>query len=59
MNGSDTQPPREDATMLIVEALNDGSLAGLASSHLMKRQLLAIRGLPETHGPSISQVSGP
>jgi hypothetical protein len=46
MNRPDTQSFDEDATMPIVEMLNDGSLAGLATYHLVKRQLLEIRGLP-------------
>jgi hypothetical protein len=58
MKRSDTQCPNDDATMPIVETLNDGSLAGLATYHLVRRQLLEIRGLPETRGPSISQMSG-
>ncbi len=51
MNRSDIQLTHKDATMPIVETLKDGSRAGLATYHLLKRQLLEIRGLPEIPEP--------
>jgi hypothetical protein len=52
MNRSNTQACDEDASMTMVEALRDGSLAGFATYHLLKTQLLEIRCLPETPDPS-------
>ena len=36
--------------MMMLSGLLDGSLHGLATYHLLKADLLAIRGLPETPG---------
>jgi hypothetical protein len=43
-----------DATMMMLSGLLDGSLCGLATYHLLKADLLAIRGLPETPSRPIS-----
>jgi hypothetical protein len=39
--------PEDDTTLEMLEAVHDGSLAGLAGYHLLRRQLRAIRALPE------------
>jgi hypothetical protein len=41
-------PSEPDATMTMLGRLLDGSLRGLATHHLLKADLLMIRGLPET-----------
>ncbi len=46
--------PEPDATLAMLGKLLDGSLRGLASYHLLKADLLVIRGLPET---PIRQIS--
>ncbi|MBV9336503.1 MAG: hypothetical protein JO243_11480 [Solirubrobacterales bacterium] len=51
MNYSATHADDADATMTMVDALRDGSVAGFATYHLLKTQLLEIRGLPETRHP--------
>ncbi|MBV8999538.1 MAG: hypothetical protein JO304_10780 [Solirubrobacterales bacterium] len=52
MNDCTTQAYDGDPTMTMVHALNDGSLTGLATHHLMKMQLLELRSLPETPDPA-------
>lgn len=44
-NGVRAEP---DATMTMLSRLLDGSLCGLATYHLLRADLLMIRGLPET-----------
>jgi hypothetical protein len=44
--GGDRSEP--DATMTMLSGLLDGSLSGLATYHLLRAELLIIRGLPET-----------
>lgn len=36
-----------DQTLCMLEVVADGSVAGLATYHLLKMQLLGIRNLPE------------
>jgi hypothetical protein len=43
-----------DATLTMLGSLLDGSLCGLATYHLLKADLLKIRGLPETPSHPIS-----
>jgi len=38
-----------DGTLRMLEAVADGSIAGLATYNLVKMQLLSIRNLPERH----------
>jgi hypothetical protein len=38
----------QDATLAMISRLRDGSLSGLASYHLLRRDLIRIRELPET-----------
>jgi hypothetical protein len=46
--------PDPDASMMMLSGLLDGSLRGLATYHLLKADLLTIRGLPETASRPIS-----
>jgi hypothetical protein len=46
--------PEPDASMMMLSGLLDGSLRGLATYHLLKADLLTIRGLPETPSRPIS-----
>src|ERR1700727_784558 len=46
IDGSDGDHLEPDATMTMLDGLIDGSLEGLATHHLFKADLLAIRGLP-------------
>jgi hypothetical protein len=48
VNHSDGDGSQPDATMTMLRRLVDGSLCGLATYHLLKADLLMIRGLPET-----------
>ena len=50
LNRSAGDRPEADASMMMLSGLLDGSLHGLATYHLLKADLLAIRGLPETPG---------
>ena len=45
---SSHDPPEGDATLAMLSRLRDGSVSGLAIYHLLKADLLRIRGLPET-----------
>lgn len=54
MNRSDGDRSQRDATMILLDRLIDGSLRGLATYHLLKADLLVIRGLPETPSGPIS-----
>ena len=47
MVGMERQLPQPDSTMTMLETVADGSIAGLATYHLFKMQLLSIRNLPE------------
>jgi hypothetical protein len=40
--------PELDPSVMMLSVVLDGSLCGLATYHLLKSDLLAIRGLPET-----------
>ena len=55
MNGCNGDRSRPDTTMIMLDRLLDGSLRGLAIYHLLKADLLMIRGLPETASRPISQ----
>jgi hypothetical protein len=48
LNRSAGDRPEPDASMMMLSVLLDGSLRGLATYHLLKADLLTIRGLPET-----------
>jgi hypothetical protein len=50
MNGFDGECSDPDATMTMLGRLLDGSVRGLAIYHLLKADLLMIRGLPEASG---------
>jgi hypothetical protein len=54
MNHSGGSPSEPDATMTMLARVLDGSLRGLATYHLLKADLLMIRGLPETPSRPIS-----
>jgi hypothetical protein len=48
LNRSADDRPEPDASTIMLSGLLDGSLHGLAIYHLVKADLLTIRGLPET-----------
>jgi hypothetical protein len=54
MNRSGGDPSERDASMTMLGTLLDGSLRGLATYHLLKADLLMIRGLPEAPSRPIS-----
>jgi hypothetical protein len=54
MNRPGRNPSEPDATMTMLGTLLDGSLRGLATYHLLRADLLMIRGLPETPSGPIS-----
>ena len=41
------QLPHHDDTMAMLEAVIDGTMAGFATYHLLRMQLIGIRNLPE------------
>ncbi len=47
MSAKSIEKPEDDLTLRMLETVVDGSVAGLATYHLLKMQLNAIRGLPE------------
>ena len=54
MNRSGGDPSEPDASMTMLGRLLDGSLRGLAIYHLLKADLLMIRGLSEAPSRPIS-----
>jgi len=54
--GVDRSEP--DVTMAMLSGLIDGSLRGLATYHLLKADLLKIRGLPEISSRASSERRG-
>jgi hypothetical protein len=54
MNRSGGDPSEPDASMTMLRRLLDGSLRGLATYHLLKADLLMIRGLSEAPSRPIS-----
>jgi hypothetical protein len=54
MNRSGGDPSEPDASMTMLGRLLDGSLRGLATYHLLKADLLMIRGLSEAPSRPIS-----
>ncbi|MGO9908870.1 MAG: hypothetical protein ACLPY3_24630 [Solirubrobacteraceae bacterium] len=54
LNRSAGDRPEPDASLTMLSVLLDGSLRGLATYHLLKADLLTIRGLPETPSRPIS-----
>ena len=54
MNRSRGDRSEPDPTMIMLSGLLDGSLSGLATYHLLKAELLIIRGLPETPSRPVS-----
>ena len=51
-DGGDRSNP--GATMTMLSRLVDGSLCGLATYHLLKADVLMIRGLPDAPSPPIT-----
>ena len=49
MTPRDAETPEADPTLTMLTAVADGTLTGLARYHLLKRQLLEIRNLPESN----------
>ncbi len=47
MRARSIEKPEDDLTLRMLETVIDGSVSGLATYHLLKMQLHAIRGLPE------------
>jgi hypothetical protein len=47
MKRPSTETPEEDVTLKMLATVNDGSVASLATYHLLKMQLHGIRNLPE------------
>jgi hypothetical protein len=41
------EKPEDDLTLRLLETVNDGSISGLATYHLLKMKLEEIRALPE------------
>ena len=54
LNRSSGDRSEPDASMMMLSGLLDGSLRGLATYHLLKADMLTIRGLPETPSRPIS-----
>jgi hypothetical protein len=55
LNRSAGDRPEPDASMMMLSVLLDGSLSGLATYHLLKADLLTIRGLPQ---PPLKEPAG-
>ena len=47
MRSRSIEKPEDDVTLQMLGSVIDGSVGGLATYHLLKMQLEAIRGLPE------------
>ena len=47
MRSRSIEKPEDDLTLQMLGSVIDGSVGGLATYHLLKMQLEAIRGLPE------------
>jgi len=56
INRSDDSRSESDATMIMLSRVLDGSLSALATYHLLKADVLRIRGLPEA--PSRPMTNG-